>query len=270
MKKIYLTLALAIASFAMNAQEYTYSLQHVGMNNGNIQMALVLTSDFATTNSPTADFGVTLRLPNDYTIGNFASGNAGFLFYEFNLDGTPTDRDQGDGTDLLQIVRTDIVDVRFTHPANQVYQTVLFDIIAQNGASQVPTTGEIKIEDIDGTLNGGVYDTWFNINLSEDAPGTSDYLKSSNPSVFTFASLSTIDSQLNGISIFPNPTKNILNIKGLETTLESVEVYSITGQKVISTTTNLNTINVSAIANGVYFLKLNTADASKTIKFVKE
>lgn len=84
------------------------------------------------------------------------------------------------------------------------------------------------------------------------------------------AALSVDEFGLSGISVYPNPTNAILNIKGLETTLKSVEVYSVTGKRVITATTNLETINVSAIANGVYFLKLNTADASKTIKFIKE
>ncbi|AUC82681.1 M43 family zinc metalloprotease [Lacinutrix sp. Bg11-31] len=84
------------------------------------------------------------------------------------------------------------------------------------------------------------------------------------------AALSVDEFGLSGVSIFPNPTNDILNIKGLETTLESVEVYSVTGKRVITASTNLETINVSAIANGVYFLKLNTANASKTIKFIKE
>jgi len=88
-------------------------------------------------------------------------------------------------------------------------------------------------------------------------------------SINVLAPLSVDEFALSGISIFPNPTNTILNIKG-NVTLESVEVYSITGQRVISTTTNLETINVSAIANGVYFLKIKAANASRTLKFIKE
>ena len=82
------------------------------------------------------------------------------------------------------------------------------------------------------------------------------------------ASLSVDEFSLSGVSIFPNPANTVINIKGLETTLENVEIYTVTGKKVISTTTDLETINVSAIASGVYFLKLNAKDASKTIKFI--
>lgn len=90
-------------------------------------------------------------------------------------------------------------------------------------------------------------------------------------SINVLAPLSVDEFGLSSVSIFPNPTNNIINIKGLETTLENVEVYTVTGQRVISLSTNLETINVSAIASGVYFLKLNAADdASKTIKFIKE
>ena len=82
--------------------------------------------------------------------------------------------------------------------------------------------------------------------------------------------LSVDEFGLSGVSIFPNPANTVINMKGLETTLENVEIYTVTGKKVISTTTDLETINVSAIASGVYFLKLNAKDASKTIKFIKE
>ncbi|MEJ6792047.1 MAG: M43 family zinc metalloprotease [Lacinutrix sp.] len=89
-------------------------------------------------------------------------------------------------------------------------------------------------------------------------------------SLNVLAPLSVDEFGLSAISIFPNPTNGILNIKGLEIALENVEIYSITGQRVMTVTTNLEAINVSAIANGVYFLKLNTANATKTIKFIKE
>lgn len=88
--------------------------------------------------------------------------------------------------------------------------------------------------------------------------------------VNVLASLSVDEFGLSGVSIFPNPANNVINIKGLETTLINVEVYTVTGQKVISTSTNLETINVSTIASGVYFLKLNADDAAKTFKFIKE
>ncbi|WP_299249376.1 M43 family zinc metalloprotease [uncultured Lacinutrix sp.] len=96
-----------------------------------------------------------------------------------------------------------------------------------------------------------------------------DFASIENTNIST-NSLSVDEFALSGVSIFPNPTKDALNIKGLESTLESVEIYSVTGKKVFSIVTNLETINVSAIANGVYFLKLNTANATKTIKFIKE
>ena len=96
-----------------------------------------------------------------------------------------------------------------------------------------------------------------------------DFASIENTNIST-NSLNVNEFALSGVSIFPNPTKGALNIKGLESTLESVEIYSVTGKKVFSIVTNLETINVSAIANGVYFLKLNTANATKTIKFIKE
>lgn len=267
MKKIYISITLCLFALVTFAQvTYTYSISYLGTTGtgGNPEFALMLTADNnATSNSPTSDFGLTLRVPNDYTIGNYSDGDAGFQFFEYNID---SEVDQGDGTDFIQLQRTEVFTVSFTHPANQVYELIKFDLIAQNGAAQVPTSGEVIIEDIDMGAN----DTYFNIDISEDPAGTADYLAASNTSSFNFASLSTREVELNEVSIFPNPVKNTLNIKGLDTELSKIEVYNIAGQVVMTNTTNLQSVNVNALSNGVYFAKLYTEATSKTIKFIKE
>ncbi|WP_055436023.1 M43 family zinc metalloprotease [Lacinutrix algicola] len=96
-----------------------------------------------------------------------------------------------------------------------------------------------------------------------------DFASIENTNIST-NSLSVNEFALSGVSIFPNPTKDVLNIKELEDRLESIEIYSVTGKKVYGTRTSLEIINVSTIAKGIYFLKLNAETATKTIKFIKE
>ncbi|ARV08403.1 hypothetical protein BTO05_01620 [Winogradskyella sp. PC-19] len=79
--------------------------------------------------------------------------------------------------------------------------------------------------------------------------------------------LSNTDFNFSNYSIYPNPTNSILSIKGLKTS-ENVEVYNLSGQKLLTKTidTNRNTINVSQLSAGIYFLKIN----NESIKFIKQ
>lgn len=71
------------------------------------------------------------------------------------------------------------------------------------------------------------------------------------------------------ISIFPNPTSGVLNINAVETN-SSVEVLNIVGEKVYSNTLvkGNNTIDLSNLANGAYFVKMNSNNQVITKKVV--
>ena len=55
-------------------------------------------------------------------------------------------------------------------------------------------------------------------------------------------------------SVYPNPTTGILNIKS-ETTIVQIEIHNLLGQLVLSNT-NQNTIDISRVSQGVYFIKV--------------
>lgn len=61
------------------------------------------------------------------------------------------------------------------------------------------------------------------------------------------------------ISIFPNPTAGILNINAIEAN-GTIEVYNVIGDKVYSNSVvkGNNSIDLSGLANGAYFLKVNS------------
>ena len=71
------------------------------------------------------------------------------------------------------------------------------------------------------------------------------------------------------ISIFPNPTSGIVNINAVEVS-SSVEVFNVIGEKVYSNTLvkGNNTLDLSSLANGAYFVKLNSNGAITTKKVV--
>ena len=59
------------------------------------------------------------------------------------------------------------------------------------------------------------------------------------------------------VSLYPNPVRDILNIE-IENDIQSIEIYNIQGQKVLSS--NQNQINVSDLASGMYLVRIQDID----------
>lgn len=74
---------------------------------------------------------------------------------------------------------------------------------------------------------------------------------------------------LSEVSLFPNPTTGILNINAIEAN-SSVEVFNVIGDKVYSNSLlkGTNSIDLSGLANGAYFVKLNSNGQIITKKVV--
>ena len=81
----------------------------------------------------------------------------------------------------------------------------------------------------------------------------------------------TIESQ---IKVYPNPTKGELIINNGELKIESVTIYDIMGKTLnnfqLSTLNSQLKIDISHLPNGVYFLKIETANGTTTQKVIKE
>lgn len=91
----------------------------------------------------------------------------------------------------------------------------------------------------------------------------------------TDASLSASSFEiLDAVSVYPNPANDILNISipgDLSDT--SYVIYNSLGQEVAAKK-NVSqvdlTVNTSAFAQGIYFIKINKDGASKTVRFIKK
>jgi Secretion system C-terminal sorting domain len=74
----------------------------------------------------------------------------------------------------------------------------------------------------------------------------------------------------NNYSIYPNPTSNQLNIEINEVGVREINIIDITGKTVKTFTLNFNTINVSDLQKGIYFIKFIGDEKTITKKFIKQ
>jgi len=85
--------------------------------------------------------------------------------------------------------------------------------------------------------------------------------------------LSTGESILEDFTVFPNPVKDILTIQAPQGEYTAT-IYNIQGQRVSETTTHVGTtqfqLDYSKYSNGIYFVKITSNNALKTIKVIKE
>jgi len=93
-------------------------------------------------------------------------------------------------------------------------------------------------------------------------------------SYFTTKPLSDDAFKKLNVSIYPNPTTDILNIQTEENLPENTTaiVYDVTGKRVLNEplqNSNLNNINVSNLNSGVYILQINGNRIDQTFKFIK-
>lgn len=102
-------------------------------------------------------------------------------------------------------------------------------------------TGNLRV--FDGTIDVGAYEV--QTTLSNNTVSTTDFM------------------------VYPNPTTNMLYIK---TKLNdySYEMYNIQGQKVMASKQNVDTINTSQLATGVYVLQLKSHNKTQSIKVIKQ
>ncbi|CAM4426892.1 DUF7619 domain-containing protein [Flavobacterium terrigena] len=75
----------------------------------------------------------------------------------------------------------------------------------------------------------------------------------------------------NYFSVYPNPAKEVLNLKTKQdVTVYSLSIYSILGQQLQTITNPEQTIDVSNLKTGNYFIKIVTDKGISSSKFIKE
>jgi hypothetical protein len=80
----------------------------------------------------------------------------------------------------------------------------------------------------------------------------------------------TQDFASKGFSVYPNPVNNILNLQAKES-ISNVAIYNVLGQEVYNAKVNAMTsqVDMSQMASGAYFVKVNINGTEGTIKVIK-
>ncbi len=82
--------------------------------------------------------------------------------------------------------------------------------------------------------------------------------------------LSVSKNTLNNFKIYPNPVSDQLFVTSEKFTIESMAIFSMTGQKILQIEGASNSINVSSLSKGMYFLEINSEEGKVVQKFIKK
>ncbi|NQY30970.1 MAG: T9SS type A sorting domain-containing protein, partial [Flavobacteriaceae bacterium] len=288
MKHFYITFTTIILAFSMNAQTtgqlMDLSLSFIGYNSDSqAEIALIATPDFTESNGNSADMGCVIRISGSANAaivpGNSAFVNDGVGFpavYEYAIPSSEWDIQQitlagmPAGDQAYQIIRTPgTTNVLFDTTAGAPIILAVFKVY-NNVSLAPPTSGSItllKNSDALVAANGSGYSDFLNINFPGLSGGTID-LYPGNPtpgddgftpafSTIDFATLSAPKSTLVGVEVYPNPTNRSVTINGISTP-KNVTVLNITGQQVQYIENADDTIDMSSLQAGVYFMKITT------------
>ena len=79
--------------------------------------------------------------------------------------------------------------------------------------------------------------------------------------------LSVNNSYFTNLSVYPNPTKDVLNFR-FDKRIDKIQVYNLSG-KIVLSETDSEFINLEYLSNGFYLIKISADENSEYIKVMK-
>ena len=103
---------------------------------------------------------------------------------------------------------------------------------------------------------------------SSTGDGDNAYLKNI---VISQNALNIGESEINNLSVYPNPAKNRVHISS-DDLITGYKISNLSGQKLQEVKTNFNqgTVDISNYPGGVYFINIQSNDKNKVVKIIKE
>ena len=169
-----------------------------------------------------------------------------------------------------------VIGSNFGFDVNEVEMTVT--PFTFNGQAGMPTTYWIELSVTDGGATGSVF--W--VVTSSTAVGNPTAQFNAGWGIpdplmdgvyiwsGTCDSLGVSDNALAGFSYYPNPATEVLSLRSANN-IESVSMYNLLGQQVISTEIGATTsdINLSSLTAGTYIMKVTVDGQTGTYKVLK-
>lgn len=242
---------------------------------------------------------------NNLSYLNMANGNNSNLYY-FNASNNPNLTciqidsgytplpivQQGPGAGFWMIDTPQMSYSTYCEPLVNVVLVASITVQGENGVSTISTSGgtlQMEAEVLPANADDATY-TWSVNNLTgaatidanglltASADGTVEVVATANDtSGVTGTKIITISNQTVGIndltfenlSVYPNPTNDILNIK-VDEALSSIDIMDITGKVVKTFPANSAQLNIAELENGIYFLELANESNKSVVKVIKK
>lgn len=270
MKKQLLNfLVLLMLPISILAQDgYSFTLTQNG--NYSFSVAAVSNYDSGTFTPLTESYGFTIVVPDGVTITVTDVQPSGTVETISPFSGTAVssiDSTMAD-KDLFLITTTTNATNLPSHLLAAQLPLVTFTV------DGTPVTGNLTLLDNGSTLAngmGGSLDSFIQVDVTDDSIVNfiNGYLGQTGITSYGFDTLGTIQFEELGLELYPNPTDGKLFINGNTNKITRIEVYNLTGQRVLLVEDNFNEINLSALDSAVYMLKIlgdNAMFSSKVIK----
>jgi hypothetical protein len=133
--------------------------------------------------------------------------------------------------------------------------------LSQNSATEQFGLGSDTVIDyVKVKWLSGIEDTMYNVSANQNL----NIIEGST-------TLSVNDYNLNNIVIYPNPTKDVININA-KTLINTVTVNNVLGEEILNITPNslISIIDLSVYNAGVYFVHISTENNFEVIKIIKQ
>lgn len=176
--------------------------------------------------------------------------------------------------DFIDITKFDVSTLIPLHASHSYYTKItgnkvefIFDNI--NLDFNAPNNGgfiSFKIKLLPTLTIGDTFSNYVNIYFDFNPPIVTDTYTT------TIVALSSTSFDFNNhFVLYPNPAKETVSVQSKDGIgINSIEIYNNIGQMILSTTNASNTIAISNLASGIYFVKVNTDKGTANTKFIKE
>ena len=222
-----------------------------------------------------------------YALSADPNNNSGTQFYEVNIT-TGVLTPIGTGTGILNGVAMEIDNNGKVYVAdantgnlyivdiNTGVGSVVGNMLpsgtypVRNGFSVDPDTNVMYAVLLNS--DGVIWNKFYTVNLANGELTELGFGGSRQYSLFAIKgeSLGVNENNLTSVTVYPNPTTNIINIENpTEVAFNSVRLFDLLGKDTGAVFTN-GEMNVENLVKGVYFLQLETENGTTTIKIIKK